>query len=48
MVSAVAVISLNLQPVLAQSKGKDAILNACATEREGLIKLDREYGELRA
>ena len=47
MVSAVAVISLNVQPVLAQSKGKDAILNACSTEREGLIKLDREYGELK-
>ncbi len=47
MVSAVAVISLNVQPVMAQSKSKDAILNACATEREGLIKLDREYGELK-
>ncbi len=47
MVSAVALISLNVQPVLAQSKGKDAVLNACATERDGLIKLDREYGELK-
>lgn len=47
MVSAVALISLNVQPVLAQSKGKDTVLNACATEREGLIKLDHEYGELK-
>lgn len=47
MVSAVALISLNVQPVLAQSKGKDAVLNACASEREGLIKLNREYEELK-
>lgn len=46
-VSAAALLSLNVHPVMAQNKGKDAVLNACATEREGLVKLDREYAELK-
>ena len=46
-VSAVALLSLNVQPAMAQSKGKDAALNVCATEREGLIKLDKEYDALK-
>ena len=32
-VSALALLSLNAQPVLAQGGGKDAALNACAAER---------------
>jgi hypothetical protein len=47
-VSAVALLSLTVQPVMAQSKGgKDAILNACATQREPLQKLDKEYADLK-
>ena len=46
-VSAAVLVSLNLNPVMAQSQGKDAVLNACSTQREGLIKLDREYDELK-
>ncbi len=44
-VSAVALLSLNVQPAMAQ--GKDAALNVCQTERAGLIKLDKEYDELK-
>ncbi len=36
VVSAVALLSLNVQPVMAQGRGRDAALNACATEREPL------------
>ncbi|MBU1377271.1 MAG: hypothetical protein KKE02_17485 [Alphaproteobacteria bacterium] len=47
-VSAVALLSLTVQPVMAQSKGgKDAILNACAPQREPLQKLDKEYTDLK-
>jgi len=47
-VSAVALLSLTVQPVMAQNKGgKDAILNACATQREPLQKLDKEYTDLK-
>lgn len=47
-VSAVALLSLTVQPVMAQSKGgKDAILNACAAQREPLQKLDKEYSDLK-
>ncbi len=46
-VSAVALFSLSAQPLLAQGKGKDPILNACAPAREGLVKLDKEYDELK-
>ena len=46
-VSAIALLALATQPVFAQSKGKDTVLNACATEREGLLQLDREYSELK-
>jgi len=44
-VSAVALLSMSVQPVLAQ--GRDSVLNACATERAGLVKLDKEYDELK-
>ena len=43
-VSAVALLSLNVQPVMAA--GKDDALNACGTERAGLVKLDKEYKDL--
>lgn len=47
-VSAVALLSLTVQPVMAQGKGgKDAILNACAPQREPLQKLDKEYADLK-
>ena len=47
-VSAAALLSLTVQPVLAQSKGgKDPILNACAAQREPLQKLDKEYSDLK-
>ena len=46
-VSVAALMSLNVQPVLAQGKGRDAVLNACATERDGLIRLDKEYDDLK-
>ncbi len=47
-VSAIALMSLSVQPVMAQSNGgKDAVLNACATERAPLQKLDKEYTDLR-
>jgi len=47
-VSAVALLSLTVQPVMAQGKGgKDAILNACAAQREPLQKLDKEYTDLK-
>lgn len=47
VVSAVALLSLNVQPVMAQGRGRDAALNACATERAPLVKLDEEYAELK-
>ncbi|WP_296598433.1 hypothetical protein, partial [Phenylobacterium sp.] len=47
-VSAVALVSLTVQPVMAQGKGgKDAVLNACAPQREPLQKLDKEYTDLK-
>lgn len=47
-VSAVALVSLTVQPVMAQGKGgKDAVLNACAAQREPLQKLDKEYTDLK-
>ena len=47
-VSAVALLSLTVQPVMAQGKGgKDAILNACSPQREPLQKLDKEYDDLK-
>jgi len=47
-VSAIALLGLNVQPVWAQSKGgKDAILNACETQRAPLVKLDKEYDDLK-
>jgi hypothetical protein len=45
-VSAVALLSMSVQPVLAQGKG-DSALNACGTERAGLVKLDKEYKDLK-
>jgi hypothetical protein len=47
-VSAIALLSLTVQPVMAQGKaGKDAVLNACAPQREPLQKLDKEYTDLK-
>ena len=46
-VSVIALLSLNVQPVLAQSKGGDAALNACATERAPLVRLDTDYRDLK-
>jgi len=47
-VSAVALLSLTVQPVMAQGKGgKDAVLNGCAAQREPLQKLDKEYTDLK-
>lgn len=47
-VSAIALMSLTVQPVMAQSKGgRDAVLNACATQRAPLQKLDKEYTDLK-
>lgn len=47
-VSAIALLGLNVQPLWAQSKGgKDAILNACETQRAPLVKLDKEYDDLK-
>ncbi len=45
-VSAAALLSLNVQPVMAQGRGRDATLNACGS-RETLIKLDKEYDDLK-
>lgn len=47
-VSAVALLSLTVQPVMAQGRGgKDAVLNACAAQRAPLQKLDKEYDDLK-
>lgn len=47
-VSAIALLGLNVQPLWAQSKGgKDAILNACEAQRAPLVKLDKEYDDLK-
>lgn len=47
-VSAIALVGLTVQPVWAQSKGgKDAVLNGCAAQREPLVKLDKEYDDLK-
>jgi hypothetical protein len=47
-VSAIALLGLNVQPLWAQSKGgKDAILNACETQRAPLVQLDKEYDDLK-
>jgi hypothetical protein len=48
VVSAIALLSLTVQPAMAQGKGgKDPILNACADQREPLQKLDKEYADLK-
>ena len=46
-VSAIALLSLNVQPAWAQKGGKDAVLNACETQRAPLLKLDKEYDDLK-
>ncbi|WP_293904360.1 SH3 domain-containing protein [Phenylobacterium sp.] len=48
-VSAIALLSLNAQPAAAQfgNKGGEAALNACATERAPLVRLDTDYKELK-
>jgi len=46
-VSAIALLSLNVQPAWAQKGGKDAILNACEAQRAPLVKLDKEYDDLK-
>lgn len=47
-VSAIALLSLNVQPAWAQNKGgKDAVLNACEAQRAPLVKLDKEYDDLK-
>lgn len=47
-VSAIALVGLTVQPVWAQGKGgKDAILNACSAQREPIVKLDKEYDDLK-
>jgi hypothetical protein len=45
-VSAIALLSLNAQVTLAEGKG-DATLNACAAQREPLVKLDKDYDQLK-
>jgi len=46
-VSAIALLSLTVQPAVAQkAKGGD-VLNACATQRAPLVKLDTDYKELK-
>ncbi|MCW5760626.1 MAG: SH3 domain-containing protein [Phenylobacterium sp.] len=45
-VSAVALLSMSVQPVLAQGRN-DSVLNACGTERAGLVKLDKDYKDLK-
>lgn len=47
VVSVVALLSLNVQPVMAQGRGRDAVLDACAAERAPIVKLDRQYDELK-
>lgn len=47
VVGAVALLSLNVQPVMAQGRGRDAALSACAAERAPLVKLDKEYDDLK-
>ena len=47
-VSVIALLGLNVQPVWAQGKGgRDAVLNACEAQRAPLVKLDKEYDDLR-
>ncbi|HEX7944405.1 MAG TPA: hypothetical protein VF495_07055, partial [Phenylobacterium sp.] len=46
-VSAIALLSLTVQPAVAQKGGKDEVLNACATQRAPLVKLDTDYKELK-
>ena len=46
-ISAIALLSLNVQPAVAQRGGKDEILNACATQRAPLVKLETDYKELK-
>jgi hypothetical protein len=46
-VSVLALLSLNVQPAWAQSRGKDAVLNACEAQRAPLVKLDKEYDDLK-
>lgn len=44
-VSALALMGVTTQPVLAQKR--DAILNACEAQRAPLVKLDKEYDDLK-
>lgn len=46
-VSAIALLGLTVQPVWAQRGGKDPILNACEAQRAPLVKLDKEYDDLK-
>jgi len=46
-VSAIALLSLNVQPAWAQKGGKDAVLNACEAQRAPLVKLDKDYDDLK-
>ncbi|MEW5686466.1 MAG: SH3 domain-containing protein [Pseudomonadota bacterium] len=44
-VSALALMGVTAQPVLAQKK--DSVLNACEAQRAPLVKLDKEYDDLK-
>jgi hypothetical protein len=46
-VSAIALLSMNAQPSWAQRGGRDAILNACEEQRAPLVRLDKEYDDLK-
>ncbi|MDZ4375584.1 MAG: hypothetical protein U1C74_29745, partial [Phenylobacterium sp.] len=46
-VSVAALLSMNAQPAWAQRGGRDAILNACDTQRAPLVRLDKEYDDLK-
>src|SRR4051812_43053385 len=48
-VSAIALLSLNVQPAVAQlgRGGSNDALNVCATERAPLVKLETDYKELK-
>jgi hypothetical protein len=47
-VSAVALLSFTLQPVIAQGKArKDEVLDACSAQRAPLVKLDDDYEQLK-
>ncbi|ODT85136.1 hypothetical protein [Phenylobacterium sp. SCN 70-31] len=46
-VSVVALLSMNAQPSWAQRGGRDTVLNACDTQRAPLVRLDKEYDDLK-